>query len=133
MAGVNKVTLIGNLGADPEVRHLESGSVVAKLRLAVTESYKNREGERVDTTEWFTLEMWEGLAKIAEQYLQKGSQIYCEGSLKTQTYDSEGVERKAVKVRVRNLTMLGRANSQASPAQQGASVAKGNDEDELPF
>lgn len=71
MAGVNKVILVGNLGKDPEVRHLESGSVVANLTLATTEAYKDKNGQRVENTEWHDLELWDGQAKIAEQYLKK--------------------------------------------------------------
>ncbi|WP_209332418.1 single-stranded DNA-binding protein [Lunatimonas salinarum] len=108
MAGVNKVILVGNLGKDPEVRHLESGSVVANLTLATTEVYKDRSGNRVENTEWHDLELWDGQAKIAEQYLRKGSQIYVEGKIKTDTWqDEQGNNRKRVKIRVLSFTMLG--------------------------
>lgn len=108
MAGVNKVILIGNLGKDPEVRHLESGSVVANLTLATTESYKDKNGNRVENTEWHDLELWEGLAKIAEQYLRKGNSIYVEGKIKSDTWqDEQGNNRKRTKIRVLNMTMLG--------------------------
>lgn len=108
MAGVNKVILVGNLGKDPEVRHLESGSVVANLTLATTEAYKDKNGQRVENTEWHDLELWEGQAKIAEQYLKKGSQIYVEGKIKTDSWqDEQGNNRKKVKIRVLSFTMLG--------------------------
>lgn len=108
MAGVNKVILVGNLGADPEVKYLEGDKVVAKLRLATTESYKDRSGNRVDQTEWHDLEMWDGQAKIAEQYLKKGSQIYVEGKIKTDTWqDEQGQNRYRTKIRVLSFTMLG--------------------------
>ncbi len=108
MAGVNKVILIGNLGKDPEVRYLESGSVVTNVTLATTESYKDKNGNRVDNTEWHDLEMWDGLAKIAEQYLKKGSSIYVEGKIKSDTWqDEQGNNRKRMKIRVLNMTMLG--------------------------
>lgn len=108
MAGVNKVILVGNLGADPEVKYLEGEKVVAKLRLATTESYKDRSGNRVDQTEWHDLEMWDGQAKIAEQYLKKGSQIYVEGKIKTDTWqDEQGQNRYRTKIRVLSFTMLG--------------------------
>lgn len=151
MAGVNKVILIGNLGKDPEVRYLESGSVVTNVTLATTESYKDKNGNRVDNTEWHDLEMWDGLAKIAEQYLKKGSSIYVEGKIKADTWqDEQGNNRKRMKIRVLNMTMLGgrsegttdnrpsqdqkntNINTQeVSPADinQGAS----NDADDLPF
>ena len=111
MAGVNKVILIGNLGKDPEVRYLESGSTVANVTLATTESYKDRNGNRVDNTEWHDLEMWDGLAKIAEQYLKKGSSIYVEGKIKSDTWqDEQGNNRKKTRIRVLNMTMLGGRN-----------------------
>jgi len=108
MQGVNKVILIGNLGADPEIKYLPSGSAVANLRLATTESYNTREGERVKQTEWHSIELWEGLAKIAEQYLKKGNSVYIEGKLKTETWqDSDGNTRSRTKIRGINMTLLG--------------------------
>ncbi|MFY0688147.1 MAG: single-stranded DNA-binding protein [Cyclobacteriaceae bacterium] len=108
MAGVNKVILIGNLGKDPEVRYLENGSVVANLTLATTESYKDKNGNRIENTEWHDLEMWDGLAKIAEQFLNKGKTIYVEGRIKSDTWqDDQGNNRKRTRIRVQNMTMLG--------------------------
>jgi single-strand DNA-binding protein len=108
MAGVNKVILIGNLGADPEVKHLEGDKVVANISLATTESYKDKSGNRVDNTEWHDLELWDGQAKIAEQYLKKGMQLYVEGKIKTDTWqDDQGNNRKKVRIRVLSFTMLG--------------------------
>ncbi len=159
MAGVNKVILIGNLGKDPEVRYLENGSVVANVTLATTESYKNRDGQRVDNTEWHDLEMWDGLAKIAEQYLNKGKSIYVEGRIKSDTWqDDQGNNRKRTRIRVQNMTMLGGAPSggdmssgsgnasgsynapqnspapQAQPANTGNSFEQADDvTDDLPF
>ncbi len=100
--------LVGNLGADPEVKYLEGDKAVAKLRLATTESYKDRNGNRIDQTEWHDLEMWDGQAKIAEQYLKKGSQLYVEGKIKTDTWqDDQGQNRYRTKIRVLSFTMLG--------------------------
>jgi single-strand DNA-binding protein len=118
MAGVNKVILVGNLGKDPEVRYLENGSVVANLTLATTESYKDKSGNRVSNTEWHDLEMWDGLAKIAEQYLKKGKQIFVEGRIKSDTWeDDQGNTRKKTRIRVTNMTMLGGAG-QAGTADE---------------
>lgn len=112
MAGVNKVILVGNLGKDPEVKHLESGSVVANLTLATTEAYKDKNGQRVENTEWHDLELWDGQAKVAEQYLKKGSQIYVEGKIKSDTWqDDQGNNRKKIRIRVLSFTMLGSRNS----------------------
>lgn len=115
MASVNKVILIGNLGADPEVRYLESGSAVAKFSIATTEAYNNKNGERIENTEWHRIELWEGLAKVAEKYLTKGSPVYIEGKLKTDKWtDQNGVERTAVSIRGTSMTLLGSANQQTS-------------------
>ena len=108
MAGVNKVILIGNLGADPEIKYLPSGSTVANIRLATSESYTTREGERVKQTEWHNIELWDGLAKIAEQYLKKGNSVYIEGKLKTESWqDNDGNTRSRTKIRGTNINLLG--------------------------
>ena len=108
MAGVNKVILIGNLGKDPEIRYLDNNKVVANLTLATTENYKDRNGNRVENTEWHDLELWDGLAKIAEQYLTKGKSIYVEGKIKTDSWkDEEGNNKYRTRIRVQNMTMLG--------------------------
>lgn len=156
MAGsVNKVILIGNLGSDPEVRYLESGSAVAKFSIATTESYTNKSGERVDNTEWHRIELWEGLAKVAEKYLKKGNQVYIEGRIRTDNWtDKEGQQRSGVTIRANSMTLLGGpagaggSDSNQSSGQSGAprpaqtpradspvppSMAAGNDDDDLPF
>ncbi|MCY7358216.1 MAG: single-stranded DNA-binding protein [Rudanella sp.] len=129
MAGVNKVILIGNLGADPEIRHLDGGSTIARFNIATTEAYNNKNGERVEQTEWHRIEMWDNLAKIAEQYLKKGSQVYVEGKLRTEAWkDKEGVDRTTLRIRVTNMTLIGsRPNNdgndggyEAPPRQQAA-------------
>lgn len=147
MAGVNKVILIGNLGSDPEVRHLSSGSVVANFNIATSESYTNRNGERVTQTEWHRIELWDGLAKVAEQYLKKGNTVYIEGKLKTENWqDSDGNNRTTTRIRATNMTMLGgRSNDSGDqssdmdqPSSQGnanqeASVQQDDETDDLPF
>jgi single-strand DNA-binding protein len=108
MQGVNKVILIGNLGSDPEIRHLPSGSIVATFNIATTESYTNSKGEKVKQTEWHRIELWEGLAKIAEQFLRKGSPVFIEGKIKTETWqDKDGNSKSQVKIRGLNITLLG--------------------------
>jgi single-strand DNA-binding protein len=115
MAGVNKVILIGNLGSDPEVRHLSNGSVVANFNIATSESYTNKNGERVTQTEWHRIELWEGLAKVAEQYLKKGQSVYVEGKIRTESWqDSDGNNRTTTRIRGNNLTLLGGRNSDQS-------------------
>jgi single-strand DNA-binding protein len=110
MAGsVNKVILIGNLGKDPEVRHLENGAAVANFSIATSENYKDRKtGEKVSQTEWHNIVAWRGLAEIAEKYLKKGAKVYIEGKLKTRTWqDKEGNNRYSTEVITDSLTMLG--------------------------
>ncbi|WP_234736588.1 single-stranded DNA-binding protein [Tellurirhabdus bombi] len=130
MAGsVNKVILVGNLGGDPEVRYLDGGSVVARFNIATNESYRNRSGELVEQTEWHRIELWENLAKIAEQYLKKGSQVYVEGRLRSETWqDKEGVQRTGVRIRATGMTLLGgrpgEGGGEASEAPQAQAVAR---------
>jgi single-strand DNA-binding protein len=117
MQGVNKVILIGNLGSDPEIRHLPSGSVVASFNLATTESFTNNKGEKVKQTEWHRIELWEGLAKVAEQFLRKGSPVYIEGKLRTETWqDKDGNSRSQVKIRGLNMTLLSSRGPSAEPS-----------------
>ncbi|MDX5338987.1 MAG: single-stranded DNA-binding protein [Cyclobacteriaceae bacterium] len=128
MAGVNKVILVGNLGADPEVKYLEGDNVVANLRLATTEAYKDRSGNRVEQTEWHDLELWGAQAKIAEQYLRKGSQIFVEGKIKSDTWqDEQGQNRKRTKIRVLSFTMLGSRPEGASSPGGGMSAPAYNE------
>lgn len=104
---VNKAILLGRLGADPEIRYTSSGTAVVNVSLATNESYTNREGERVEKTEWHRLVFWRQLAEIAGQYLRKGSQIYVEGTLRYRTWeDQEGRERFTTEIEVRELSML---------------------------
>ena len=134
MAGVNKVILIGNLGSDPEIKYLDGGSVVARFNIATTEAYTNRNGERVEQTEWHRVELWDNLAKISEQYLRKGNQVYIEGKLRSETWqDKDGVQRTGVRVRATNMTLLRNSNeggasepapSYATPAPQPAPQAQ---------
>ena len=109
MAGINKVILVGNLGKDPEIRHLESGASVANFSLATTETYKDRTtGERKSITEWHNIVLWRGLAEVAEKYLKKGNQVYIEGKITTRSYeDKDGIKKYITEVVGRDLTMLG--------------------------
>jgi single-strand DNA-binding protein len=122
MAGVNKVILLGNLGSDPEVRSLPSGSKVASFSIATSEAYNNKEGVRVEQTEWHRIELWDNLANIAEQYLHKGDSAYVEGKIRTEEYtDKEGVARKIVKIRGTSLTLVGSSNKGNN--QEGSSAS----------
>jgi len=115
MSGVNKVILVGNLGKDPEVRHLESGVAVANFSLATSESYKDRTtGERKSITEWHNVVLWRGLAEVAEKYLKKGDQIYVEGRLRTRSWESESGTKYTTEIVGDNMTMLGGRRSTES-------------------
>jgi len=108
MAGINKVILIGNLGRDPETMTFDNGVKKTTFSLATSESYKNKEGNRVDQTEWHNIVLWRGLAEVAEKYLQKGSQIYLEGKIKTRSYEQDGKKKYVTEIFGDNMTMLGR-------------------------
>lgn len=129
MSGVNKVILVGNLGADPEVRTLESGAKVARLRVATAETYKDKNGEKVTQTEWHTVNVWKGLADVAEKYLKKGSQVYIEGKIKSRTWkDKEGVDKYTTEILGDNLTMLGSKMSEGNNQQSSSSSQPKQDE-----
>jgi single-strand DNA-binding protein len=105
--GVNKVILIGNLGQDPELRYTGSGTAVCNLRIATNESYKDRDGNLVDKTEWHNVVAWDRLAEICNEYLQKGSQVYFEGSLQTRSWeDRDGNTRYTTEVKAREMMFL---------------------------
>lgn len=125
MAGsLNKVTLIGHLGADPEVRSFQSGDKVANLRLATSETWKDKQtGERKEKTEWHSVAIFGGLADIVERYLKKGSKVFLEGQLQTRKWqDQAGNDRYSTEIVLRpyagNLIMLG-DGSQAGGADRG--------------
>ena len=109
MASVNKVIIVGNLGADPETRYLPSGDAVTNIRVATTDRYKDKQsGEMREATEWHSISFFGKLAEIAGQYLKKGSQVYVEGSLRTRKYtDKNGVEKYATDIRADTMQMLG--------------------------
>jgi len=107
--GVNKVILVGNLGADPETRYSASGTAMCTIRIATTDSWKDKQtGERQERTEWHRIKFFGRLAEIAGEYLKKGRQVYIEGSLRTDKYtDKDGVERYTTDVIANEMQMLG--------------------------
>lgn len=108
MSGINKVILVGHLGKDPEVRHLEGGVTVASFPLATSETY-NKDGRKVEQTEWHNIVMWRGLAEVASKYLIKGKLVYIEGKLRTRSFeDKEGHKKYTTEIVADNFTMLGR-------------------------
>jgi len=141
MAGVNKVILIGHLGKDPEVRHLENGTAVANFTLATSESYKDKQGNRIDQTEWHNVVVWRGLAEVAEKFLKKGSQVYVEGKLRTRSWeDQTGNKRYTTEIVADNFTMLSKRDennqapaSQTPPPTTVQNSAPVDEADDLPF
>jgi single-strand DNA-binding protein len=107
--GVNKVILVGNLGADPETRAMPSGATVANLRIATSESWRDKtSGEQQERTEWHRVALFGRLAEVASEYLRKGSQVYIEGSLRTRKWqDKQGNERYSTEIVANDLQMLG--------------------------
>jgi single-strand DNA-binding protein len=151
MAGVNRVILIGNLGKDPEIRSLEGGVKVANFSLATTETYKGKNGEKVESTEWHNIVLWRGLAEVAESFLKKGNSIYVEGKIRTRDWtDKDGNKRYTTEIVGDNMVMLGskrdqqggenggsypkpeKASPQPEPHEQGADLGADSGDD-LPF
>ncbi len=114
---VNRVHLIGNLGKDPKVRHLESGNVVANFSLATSERYK-KDGEKVIHTEWHNIVFWGPLAKVCEKYLKKGKQVYVEGRITTRSYkDKDGNKKYVTEIIGHQLQMLGSKEERKEPKE----------------
>jgi single-strand DNA-binding protein len=108
MASVNKVILVGNLGKDPELRYTPGGQPVCDLRIATTDSYSGKDGERKETTEWHTVVVWGKQAENCSQYLSKGRQVYVEGRLRTRSWDDkEGKKRYATEIVANTVQFLG--------------------------
>jgi single-strand DNA-binding protein len=128
MAGVNKVILVGNLGKDPEMRKLEGGVSRVNFSLATTEYYKDREGNRIEQTEWHNIVLWRSVAENAERLLKKGYTVYLEGKLQTRKWqDKEGQQRSITEIVGENFQLIRRSDS---PAGESAGQAGGDD---LPF
>jgi single-strand DNA-binding protein len=145
---INKVILVGNVGADPEVRHLDNNVAVANLRMATSESYVAKNGERVTTTEWHNIVLWRGLAEMAEKYIRKGKQIYVEGRIRTRSYDDkDGQKRYITEIYGDVVRLLGARDAQqgdshtesqnhreGTPASQAETSGFGDQpDDDLPF
>lgn len=155
---VNKVILIGNVGADPDVKYLDGGIAVANLRLATTERYRNRSGENVEQTEWHNIVLWRGLAETVEKYVRKGMRLYIEGRIRTRSWDDQnGIKRYTTEIYADTMQMLSfrqegegggmpASSYKASPASYKASaspsygssepvesVESADDSDDLPF
>ncbi len=136
MAGINKVILVGNLGADPEMRYTADGTAVCKFRIATTERYKDRQGNMQERTEWHRITAWRKLAEICGQYLAKGKQVYIEGKIRSDTWEQEGVKRYSYEIVADTMQMLGGAgpgNRLQEPEQPFGPPEGGVPEDDIPF
>lgn len=140
--GVNKVILIGNLGADPETRYMPSGKAVTNIRVATSEVWKDRRtGDQQERTEWHTVVLFDKLGEIAAEYLRKGSQVYIEGSLRTRKWqDRDGKDRYTTEIIAREMQMLGSRGSggepraqRAAPVEEPAPAPDIEFDDDIPF
>ncbi|HNT64137.1 MAG TPA: single-stranded DNA-binding protein, partial [Candidatus Desulfobacillus denitrificans] len=138
MASVNKVILVGNLGADPETRYAPSGDAICNIRLATTDTWKDKAtGEKKEATEWHRVSFYGRLAEIAGQYLKKGSQVYIEGSLRTRKWqDKEGQDRYTTEIRAEQMQMLGSRQGSGGggggESYGGGGYSGGDDFDQAP-
>ncbi|MGQ8337694.1 single-stranded DNA-binding protein [Sunxiuqinia sp. A32] len=144
---VNKVLLIGNVGRDPEVRHLDKGVAVANFPLATSESYTAKNGEKVTTTEWHNIVVWRGLAEVVEKYVTKGDKLYLEGKIRTRSWDDkDGNKRYTTEIYVDNMEMLGGKSQSGGDSSNQQAAAQNeptksvnepdyeqSEEDDLPF
>lgn len=119
MRGLNKVLLIGNLGKDPEIQNFDKGALLAKFPLATTETFKDKNGQRQDKTEWHNIVIWGTLAEVAQKYLRKGMMVYVEGRIQSRQYeDKEGNKKNITEIRAENFQMLERREGAAGHGPQ---------------
>jgi single-strand DNA-binding protein len=134
---VNKVILIGRLGADPEIRYTPSGAEVATFRIATSESWTNKSGEKEERTEWHRIVAWRGLAKICGEYLCKGKLVYVEGRLRTRSWeDRDGNKRTTTEIEASDMKMLGgvgEASRKAKEAEPESAPPAAKEEEDIPF
>jgi len=139
MAGINKVILVGNLGADPEVRYLNTGTAVANFRMATTQNIRNKEGEKQARTEWHRVVAFGRLAEICGEYLNKGKQVYVEGRLQTRSWDDrDGNKRWTTEIIATTMQMLGSPGDQRAIEGEVPDLEEPTDqavdqEDDIPF
>ena len=134
MIGLNKVILVGNIGKDPEIRHLEGGTAVANFSLATSESYKDKSGQRFEQTEWHNIVVWRGMAEVAEKYLKKGMTIYLEGKLRTRSWDDkEGHKRYITEIVGDTFNILNKKENTVPTNFDEGGNAGSKTGDDLPF
>jgi single-strand DNA-binding protein len=134
MAGVNKVILVGNLGADPELRYTADGTAVCRLRVATSRRYTDKQGNRQEETAWHRVDAWGKLAEICGQYLSKGRQVYIEGRLRYGSYEKDGVKHYTTDIVAENMQMLGGAGNRVQEPEPPFGPPEGGiPEDDIPF
>jgi single-strand DNA-binding protein len=137
MASVNKMTLVGHLGQDPETRYLPDGTPTALISVATSESWKDKtSGELKENTEWHRVVFFRGLAEVVTKYLKKGSQVYIEGKLRTRKWtDKDGIERYTTEIVGREMVMLGKKDAKDVPSAPPAAKQPDDDgmDDDIPF
>jgi single-strand DNA-binding protein len=124
--GINKVILVGNLGADPETRYMPSGKAVTNIRIATSEAWKDKQtGDQQERTEWHAIVLYDKLGEISAEYLRKGSQVYIEGSLRTRKWqDKEGKDRYTTEIIAREMQMLGGRGGGGGSAMAGSNESR---------
>ena len=136
-SSLNKVLLIGNLGKDPEVRHLDNGMQVASFSLATSETFKDKGGQKQVKTEWHRIQAWGKLSEIVEKFISKGKQVYVEGKLTTRKWQQDGKDRYSTEVVAHTILMLGKKEDGASAEQHQEkyedAVPTGSPDEDAPF
>ncbi|OFX22649.1 MAG: single-stranded DNA-binding protein [Bacteroidetes bacterium GWA2_31_9b] len=140
MMGINKVILVGNVGKDPEIKHLDKGVSVARFSLATSETYKDKDNKKVTNTEWHNIVLWRGLAEVAEKYVKKGSPLYIEGKIRSRTWDDkDGKKHYATEIVADTMQLLGSKQSSddnvpvTENMQNEDNHSIQSEEDDLPF
>jgi single-strand DNA-binding protein len=128
--GVNKVILVGNVGKDPVVQYLKEDVPVARFTLATSETYRDKKGEKVTNTEWHNIVVWRNTAKVVEQYVKKGTQLYVEGKITNRSYEKDGVTKYMTEIVANTIQFLGKAESGSSSGSSSTTTSK--KEEEMP-
>ena len=129
---VNKVILVGYVGIDPEIRYLDSGTPVCNFRMATSEVYKNKNGEKVTNTEWHNIVLWRGLAELAEKYIKKGTQIYIEGRIRTRAWDDkDGNKRYTTEIVGDNIQLLSKRTDESPEPQEHEEIKSSDNKENI--
>lgn len=133
MGSVNKVILVGNLGADPELKYMPSSRPVCNLRIATTEVYKDKSGAKQETTEWHRVTVWGDTAENCSKYLVKGQSVYVEGRIQTRSYEKDGIKHYATDVVADKVVFLGGGKKESAPRTQAPADSTPPTDEDIPF